>query len=138
MNFPRIKTFDFRITSIYTVPVKYSGRIDKIALDIYGNIRFYKPLAYANNIVLPIGLRYGIRKNDDAIRNELIMQGYTGDALDKQISIMMNNIEQTDADWVYYGDNTFGYISDVSEGKLLQVPDSITAIAWLKKYEYLT
>ena len=138
MNFPRIKKFEFRITSVYTVPAEFSGRIDKIAYAIFGNVRFYKPLAYANNILLPTGLRYGIRPNTEAITNELIMQGYTGDALNKQLAIMQDNLRPIYSDWNYYGDATFGYISDVSEGTVLGVPDSTSAITWLNKYEYLS
>ena len=138
MNFPRIKQFKFNITSVYTVPVQYAGRMDKIAYAIYENIRFYKPLAYANNIILPSGVRYGIRTNTESIENELIMKGYTGTELTAQIAFMQDNLRQTDADWNYYGDVTFGYMSDVPEGTLLMVPDKTSAITWLTKYEYLT
>lgn len=138
MNFPRIKKFKFTLSTTYSIPVQNVGRIDKIAHEIFGNVRFYKPLAYFNDIVLPLGFRAGIRINNDAMRNELIMKGYSGSALDAELLKMQDTIGTTDKDWNYYGDTTFGYISDLYEGRLLAVPDKTSSIIWLNRYEYLT
>jgi hypothetical protein len=135
--FPRIKEFNFYYQSLYTIPVAFVGRIDKIATAIYGNTRFYKPLAYANNIVLPIGSRVGVRPYEESLRNELILKGYKGIALEKELNAMILSTTDNEYDWKYYGDSTFGYISDLYEGRLLNVPTPTSAVSWLKTYEYL-
>lgn len=71
MNFPRIKQFNFDTNSIYIIPHIYSGKPDKIAIDIYGSYKFYKPLCEANNIKLPYGLRSGLRPIEEQLRIEL-------------------------------------------------------------------
>lgn len=71
MDFPRIKQFTFDIDRTYIVPDSKNGRADLIALDVYGNPTFYKPLCEANDIKLPYGLRIGLRPIEEALRTEL-------------------------------------------------------------------
>lgn len=71
MDFPRILKFNFDINGGYLIPDILTGRGDKIAISLYGNPIFYKPLCEANNIRLPYGLRSGLRPIENSLRIEL-------------------------------------------------------------------
>lgn len=135
MQFPRIKKFNFSIDNTYIVPANRVGRLDKIAYDLYGNVRMYKPLASANNIVIPMGVRYGIRPNSEAIRNECILKGFKGINLENEIERIESMSRLSDNDWLYYGDSTMGYVSDVYENRILMIPSYSSAVTWLGLYE---
>lgn len=136
MSFPRlIKKFKFDINDTYIVPGNRAGKLLLIAYEIFGNVRFYKPIAEANNIKLVTGCRIGIRPIEEALRLELENDGYTGDELENLIYEKMVNTRVSDVDWNNYYNTTSGYISDVTEGMLLLIPTSESAIAYLDKYE---
>ena len=138
MEFPRIKTFAFNIMTTYNVPAYHVGRLDLISILFYNNVRYYKVIAASNNINLTYGVRTGIRPDSIALRNELTMKGFSGNALEVEYQRIMDNSRDTAYDWFAYDNNSYGYISDVYEGRLLIIPDNASADLYLKQYEYLS
>lgn len=137
MEYPRIKPFSFNIMTTYSVPAYHVGRLDLISVLFYNDTRYYKAIAAANNINLSYGVRVGIRPDYIAIRNELTMKGYTGTELEAEYNRLMDIGRTTNYDWMAYDNNSYGYISDVYENRLLFIPDNSTADLYLQRYEYL-
>lgn len=137
MEYPRIKEFTFNIMTSYTVPAYHVGRLDLISVLFYNTVRYYKVIAVANNINLSYGVRTGIRPEFIAIRNELIMKGYKDSALETEYNRLIDLGRLTDFDWMAYDNCSYGYMSDVYEGKFLLIPDNATADLYLRRYEYL-
>lgn len=138
MNFPRLKDFKFDINNTYAIPATKTGRADLIAIDIYNNFRFYKPLCEANNINLPYGLRPGIRTIQQSILLEAKLDGLTADQTNALIEESYNNFVPGDLDWNNFGDTFTGFISDLYEGRLLLVPSSDNCVEWLSRYSTIT
>ena len=137
MQYPRIKKFNFIIDSSYIVKSNEVGRLDLISFNIYGNVNMYKPLANANDITLPHGYRVGIRRLDDAVRNELILKGFRGDDLESEYDRIVDNKRLHGLDWYYYTDRSTGIVSDVYEGRVLVIPSFESANKWLSEFEFL-
>ncbi len=138
MEFPRIKPFTFNIKTSYVVPAHHVGRLDLISLTFYDNVRYYKVIAASNNINLSYGVRAGIRLDSVALRNELIMKGFRDNVLEVEYQRIMDKNRDTAFDWYAYDNNSYGYISDVYEGKFLFIPDNASADLYLQQYEYLS
>ena len=136
MQFPFITENLFDYDAPFVVPTTMVGRLDLISQSLYGFIYFYKPLAIANGIVMPMGARSGIRKTSDSIRNELYLDGLRGNQLEIEYNMIMQNRLSTNNDWDLYSDVSSGMFSDVYEGRVLQVPTFQSANAWLLKYQY--
>ncbi len=137
MEFPRIKEFEFDIEKTYEVPTHLVGRLHKIAYELFGEVKFYKPLAAANGIKLSHGLRPGIRTVEDALRLELKNDGYTDEQIDPIVFEKMSEKRLSDLDWNNYYDVSYGYVSDVTEGLLLAVPTFQSAVLYLDTYEII-
>lgn len=137
MTFPRIKKFNFNIATTYEVPSYYVGRLDMISLEIFQNVRMYKSIAAANNIKLTHGTRTGIRPVNISIRNELIMKGYTGESLELEYQRLLDDARTTNLDWLSYDNTSYGYMSEVYEGRILLIPDFATADLYLQQFEYI-
>ena len=136
MSFPRIiKKFKFHINDTYIVPGNRAGKLLLIAYEVLGDVRFYKPIAAANDIRLVTGCRIGIRPIEEALRLELEEDGYTGDELENLIYEKMVNTRLSNLDWNNYYNTTSGYISGVTEGMLLLIPTAESAIEYIDKYE---
>lgn len=136
-TFPRIKKFTFQIERFYQIPGYLTGRMDLISLELYNNIKMYKPLAAANNMRNVMGTRYGIRQTVDALRNELVQAGVSDANLDAQIDSIMDNKRLNAFDWYGYENITSGYITDAYEGRVLQVPTFESANRWLNQYQFI-
>jgi len=132
--FLSVNQFDYQIS--YTIPNTLTGRLDLIAQALYGYDYFYKPLAVANGIAMPMGCRLGIRKTYDAIRNELYQDGLRGVDLEVAYNIIITERINSDYDWYMYVDSTAGMVSDAYGGRIIQVPTFESANAWLLKYQY--
>ena len=65
------------------------------------------------------------------------MKGYSGDELENEYDRLMDNGRLTDYDWMAYDNNSYGYISEVYENRLLLIPDNASADLYLQRYEYL-
>lgn len=70
-SFPRFIDFSFVYERSYKIPAEFAGRLDLLANDIYGDVRFYKPLAAANGIRGALGMRNGLRTLRTSIQNDL-------------------------------------------------------------------
>jgi len=136
-NYPRIKEFDFDIEKSVTVLAWQIGRLDLVALDLYGDTRFYKALAAANQIRVRGGYRVGIRPNDEAIASELERKGVPLEDIPDMVNEKILNSRPNNLDWDTYNNITYGYVSDAYGNKLLYVPSFESADAYLQKYEYI-
>lgn len=137
MKFPRIKEFKFDIEKSYVVPSHFVGRLHKIAFELFGSYKFYKPIASANDIKLTHGLRGGIRPTEIALQNELKQENLSdqefADAFIEKISVKrINNM-----DWNNYYDVSYGYLSEVIEGRVLAIPTYNSAVQYLNQFEFL-
>lgn len=130
MNFPRIKQFKFRHKTSRIVTPEYVGRLDLLALHEYGDIRYYKPIAAANGIKCPIGMRIGIRTLPESIAVDL---DNNVDSI--AVTDAVDNHTVSLADWNHYGDFSSGYYTEVYEGRLLLLPTDESAVEWLNQYE---
>lgn len=137
MSYPRIKQFNFDIEKTYTVPSHLVGRLERIAYDIYGEYRYYKPLALANKVKLSHGFRVGIRRVEDALRTELKAEGLNESQVEEIFNEKMNIKRDNDLDWLNYFDVSYGYISEVRAGAVLLVPTFESATQFLNKYEFI-
>lgn len=135
MTFPRIKTFKFKYDRSYVVPRDSVGRLDKIAIELFGNERFYKPLAAANNIRMALFSRPGLRPLNDAIRYDLVKADVKN--IDSVLIDVIDSHVVSDNDWNYYGDTQTGLFTELTLGRLLYVPSLESALDWLNKYEYM-
>ena len=144
MDFPRFKQFDFTFGGSFSIPSNLNGRPDLISVAIYGNVEFYKPLCDANDIVLPYGLRAGIRPLEESIRTELTLQsdadkklGFAGlsvTEIDDVVAFRLNNRLEGELDWSGYNNLTSGFISDLYTDRILLTPTSDSCLAWLNRY----
>ena len=137
MNFPRIKEFDFDIERTFTVPAHLVGRLPRIAFELFGDHRYYKPLAAANNIKLSHGYRTGIRRVEDALRIELKDQGLSEQETEQQFNEKMNEKRLNDFDWFAYSDVSYGYLSEVNHRDVLLVPTFESATQYLNQFEFI-
>lgn len=135
--FPRIKKFTFQIERFYQIPGHLTGRLDLISLELYNNVKMYKPLAAANNMRNVMGTRYGIRQTVDALRNELIQSGVSDANLDSEIDRVMESKRLNAYDWYGYENFTSGYITEAYEGRTLLVPTYESANRWLNQYQFI-
>jgi hypothetical protein len=137
MGFPRIKEFEFDINRTFTVPVHLVGRLHRIAYELYGDVSYYKPLAAANNIRINMGVRAGIRPIKEALTIELKQEGHSDDDIKKIIADKFRVKRINYLDWTGYEDITYGYISEVTEGRLLVVPRDENAKLYLSQFEFI-
>jgi len=137
MTFPRIKEFDFDIEKTFTVPSHLVGRLERIAFELYGDHRYYKPLAVANKIKLSHGFRVGIRPLEDALNIELKAEGLSDREVEEQFNEKINNKRINDLDWLNFFDVSSGYVSGVSERDVLLVPTFESATLFLNQFEFI-
>lgn len=136
-SYPRVKKFEFEIERVLYVPAFQTGRLDLVAIEVYGDYRFYKVLAAANNIRISGGYRVGIRPNEDAIASELERKGVPLDEIPDMVNKKILNSRPNNLDWDTYNNISYGYVSDVSDGIQLLVPTFTSADAYLQRYEYI-
>lgn len=132
MVFPRITKFKFVFSESMNIGPDYVGRLDKLAIDIYGDIRYYKPLAAANGIGCVLGFRTGVRPYNIAVTKDI-----NDNNLDLKLDDVKDNHIPNVNDWNSYGDVSSGYSSDVYLGRLIYVPTIQSARDWLQEFETL-
>jgi hypothetical protein len=130
--FPRFRSFKFTYSSSIRLDAVYVGRLDRLAEDLFGNVKYYKPIAVANGIKYPIFTRKGIRNYDQSVIKDI-------DELNIDLSLddIKDQHDNSVFDWNNYGDVSSGAFSELYEGKLLNIPTQSSADAWLSKYETL-
>lgn len=136
-SFPRFRNKDFTYHRHFTVPPRRSGRIDLVIGDLYGTAVAYKAIAAYSGIVNPTACRPGIRPDDEALRNELILRGVPLADIDRTVKEIGENREVGDADWTSYSDNDNGVISSVEAGTVLLVPEITEMTSWTTRYANL-
>jgi hypothetical protein len=136
-SYPRIKEFEFDINKTASVLEWQVGRLDLVALDLYGDTRFYKALAAANQIRVRGGYRVGIRPNREALISELQRKGVSATEIPAIVDEKLLNARSNNLDWDSYNNITYGYVSDTYGNRLLYVPTFESADAYLQRYEYI-
>ena len=137
-TFPRIREKDFAYQGYETIPEHYNGRLDLFMNAKYGEPMVYKIVAAANGIGNAMALRPTIRPAEESLRNELILKGYTGDALEAKLTEVKTNVILGNKDWLSYGDNVNGVITEAPGGYPLFLPNAQSAASWFQRYERLT
>jgi len=136
-SFPRIKQFKFDIASTFKVPAWQTGRLDLIAIEVYGDSRFHIALAAANNIRLSSGCRTGIRPSNEALTLELQRKGVPLADIPAIVNEKILNSRPNNLDWDDYNNISYGYMSDTYATLGLLVPTFESADKYLQTYEYI-
>jgi len=136
-SFPRVIDFEFNIDRTITIPEWQVGRLDLVAIEVYGNARFYKAIAAANNIRVRGGYRVGIRPNEEAIASELERKGVPLEDIPDMVNEKILNSRSNNLDWYQYNNITYGYVSDSYGSRLLSIPTFESADSYLQRYEYI-
>lgn len=136
-SYPRVKDFDFEIDRVIEIPAWQTGRLDLIALEIYGDTRYYKALAQANDIRVRGGYRAGIRTNEEALASELQRKGVPLEDIPAIVSEKILTSRPNELDWDGYNNISYGYISDAYETKGIAVPTPESANAFLDRFEFI-
>lgn len=101
-----VNNFKFDIDGTYTIPEHNSGRIDKICVEIYGSIIYYRPLCVCNSITSPYISRSVIRPVDS----------------------------DNGSDWTSYYDIYNGIYTQLYAGRLLLIPTEESAVKFLSLF----
>jgi hypothetical protein len=136
-EFPRFRTRDLPIQSSFKLPYYRGGRLDLECASRYGMPTAYKVFAAANRLMNPMLTRPGIRPSDESIRNELVLRGYSGAALEAEFRRVTEATVRGVRDWLGYSDFGNGNITDVEPGMLVFVPSPDSAVRWYDRYNEL-
>ena len=136
-SYPRIKEFTFDIASTFKVPAWQTGKLELIAVEVFGDSRFYIALAAANNIRVRGGYRNGIRPQREALTSELQRKGIPEKDIPKMVNEKILNSRPNDFDWDDYNNISYGYMSDTYVTLNLLVPTFESAEKYLQQYEYI-
>ena len=134
MEYPAIIDFKFDIDNTYVIPSNLVGNPGLISYQLYENVNYYKPLCYANDVIISIGTRLGIRSEEEAYRKDLLSSGYTPSQINEEIEKYRSETIYSDYDWVKLGNTMSGYITDLYEGRTLLVPSVESCRRWLGLY----
>lgn len=80
-------------------------------------------------------LRDSVRLYNECIYNELYLQGYRGDELEREYNNVMNSIDETSTLWRYYNNLDDGVITELGFGKMLGIPPLESLLSWTKTYD---
>jgi hypothetical protein len=101
-------SFKFDIASTWEIPADMAGRIDLIAMELYGSVSYTTVIRVANRIGMPFFARDTLRP--------------------------VGNSERPTRDtWVSYGHFTTGMVTELPAGRKLLVPTLSSANAFLRK-----
>lgn len=136
-SYPRIKEFTFDIASTFRVPAWQTGRLDLIAIEVFGDSRFYIALAAANNIRVRGGYRNGIRPQKEALTSELQRKGVPEEDIPAMVNEKILNSRPNNFNWDDYNNISYGYMSDTYSELSLLIPTFESADKYLQTYEYI-
>jgi hypothetical protein len=136
-EYPRFRNRDLPIQSTFKLPYYRGGRLDLACADRYGMPTAYKVFAAANRMMNPMLTRPGIRPTEESIRNELVLRGYSGAALEAEIHRINDLAVRGVKDWLGYSDFGNGNITDAEPGMLVFVPSPDSAVQWYDRYNEL-
>ena len=136
-QFPRIRKDEFTYAGMFHIPMVQNGRLDRVIGDLYGTPQMYKAFAAVNHMRYPMALRGTVRPVDEAIRNELILKGYSGNELEQEFKKAKEAVVLGDNDWMGYSEPFSGVITEAAGDMnyLLPSPDSV--VNWYKEYNEL-
>ena len=137
-QFPRVRDdskFDY--SGMFNIPLRSNGRLDRVIGELFGSPTIYKPFAAANNLRNVMALRGTIRPYMEAIRNELILKGYTGARLDAEYRRAVNEVILGDKDWLGYQDQYNGVITEAVGDMNYVQPTPDSAADWHQRYNEL-
>lgn len=133
-QFPRIREDKFKYAGMFHIPAVDTGRLDRVIGDMYGTPTMYKAFAAVNAIRNPMALRGTIRPVDEAIRNELVLKGYSGEELESEFRKAKEAVALGENDWMGYNEPFSGIITEAAgdTNYLLPTPDSV--VDWYNEY----
>ena len=136
-QFPRIREDKFKYAGMFHIPAVDGGRLDRVIGNLYGTPTMYKAFAAVNGIRNPMALRGTIRPVDEAIRNELVLKGYTGAELEQEFRVAKESVALGANDWMGYSEPFSGIITEAAGDMnyLLPTPDSV--VDWYNEYNDL-
>ena len=129
-EFPRFRERNLPIQSSFKLPFYRGGRLDLVCADKYDTPTAYKVFAAANRIMNPMLTRPGIRPTDESLRNELVLRGYSGSALEAELRRINDLMVRGVRDWLGYSDFGNGNITDAEPDRLIFVPSPDSAGQW--------
>lgn len=134
-TYPRFRDDNLNVNDFSEVYGYEQGRPDRIAGRMLGSSRMCKVLCATNHIRNPFPLRTTVRLHHDTIYNELYMQGYRDDDLEKKYQEIMNECEVTPSYWTFYNNLFDGVITEAATGSFLAVPTLTSVLDWIGKYD---
>lgn len=136
-SFPRVRDDTFGFIDYGTMPFYTQGRLDLYSGKVYSTPAMAKALGAANGMRNIMALRPAIRKLDDSIRNELVLKGYTGTALETAYSTAMLRVITGKNTWMAYSNLADGVVTDAEGGRVIMHPDYQTLASWHSRYDKL-
>lgn len=136
-EFPRFRDRDFVFQGEFKLPYYRGGRLDLECADRFGAPTTYKVFAAANRMMNPMLTRPGIRPIDESIRNELVLRGYSGAELERELRKVKNESVRGVRDWLGYSDFGNGNITDAEPNAMVFVPEPESAVKWYERYNEL-
>lgn len=136
-EFPRFRDRNLPIQATFKLPYYRGGRLDLECADRYGIPTTYKVFAAANRMMNPMITRPGIRPTDESIRNELVLRGYSGAALEAEAHRIEESMATGVRDWLGYSDFGNGNITDAEPDRVVFVPAPDSAVRWYDRYNEL-
>jgi len=136
-EFPRFRDRNFAFQGTFKIPYYRAGRLDLECASRFDTPTAYKVFAAANRIMNPMLTRPGLRPSKEAIRNELVLRGYTGSKLDAEMKRVLDEVILGVRDWLGYSDFGNGNITDVDAGRTIFIPSPDTAVRWYDRYNEL-
>lgn len=137
MPFPRLINYKFEAKSTHILKSQETGRVDKVANKVYEYTQMYKPIMWMNNISLGIGMRAGIRPQDEAIANELSIKNKQLKANVEAVQEISLQLTPNQYWWNSYGDLSNGYLCDLTTGDVLLMPTFESGERWLRNYQFI-
>lgn len=134
-NYPRFRNDNIGMKDFIDVKGYEQGRSDLLARRAMGISRMAKALCATNHIRNPMPLRDSVRLYNECIYNELYLQGYRGDELEREYNNVMNSIDETSTLWRYYNNLDDGVITELGFGKMLGIPPLESLLSWTKTYD---
>lgn len=132
-EFPKFSDTKFTYSRSVTIEPNRNGRIDMVALDVFGDPMLYKVICAANGISDVFLNRATVRPVEESVRTELELRGYSGAELDEKVKETMDTIQLGDKDWLGFNNFNDGLITGAERGKMLLLPSTASAIDFTTK-----
>jgi hypothetical protein len=130
-----MKIFDtnFINDKIHEVQIDEVGRLDIISSRIYGNALYYRVIAHANSIKLPLMSRYTLRTAIECAKNEIYLKYGKMDS--EKITELLEYSYDSVMDYHMIADSQNGIFTDIYYGRKLVIPNPQSAIKFMMEYK---